>query len=277
MTHPKTSTDGGSRSLRAHGVSVTYVSASGGRLLAIDGIDLTVAPGEFVAIIGPSGCGKSTLLHCMGGLIRPTLGRILLSDEEISEPAPDRVAFVFQDYTLFPWRSVVENCAIGLRFARVPKNERRDRALEQLELVGLRDFASSYPSELSGGMQQRVAVARALTMDPEALLMDEPFGALDEQSRRRLGVEMSRILTRAGKTVVLVTHSLDEAIFWADRLIVLSPRPGVIIEELAICERRPRDLRFMTSEHFDSVRGRLFELLRLDVSDPDTASEETGV
>jgi NitT/TauT family transport system ATP-binding protein len=243
------------------GVSVTYRTASGGAVEALAPVDLTIEPGEVVTLIGPSGCGKSTLLHSMGGMLRPTRGRITLGGTEMTGPAPTKAAFVFQDYSLFPWRSVTDNVAIGLRFAGVSRKLRRSRALEQLELVGLSEFAEAYPGELSGGMQQRVAIARALTMDPEALLMDEPFGALDEQSRRQLGVEVARILRDAGKTIVLVTHSLDEAIFWGDRVVVMSSRPGRVIEQIPIGEPHPRPFEFMTDPSFDRVRARLFELL----------------
>jgi NitT/TauT family transport system ATP-binding protein len=242
-------------------VSVTYRAASGREVEALAPVNLSIAPGEVVTLIGPSGCGKSTLLHTLGGLLRPTRGRIELAGAEMRHPVPAKAAFVFQDYSLFPWRSVLDNVAIGLRFAGLRKGERRSRALRQLELVGLAEFAHAYPSELSGGMQQRVAIARALAMDPEALLMDEPFGALDEQTRRRLGVDVAKLLREAGKTIVLVTHSLDEAIFWADRVLVMSARPGRIVEELVIDEPHPRALEFMTEPRFDRVRVRLFELL----------------
>lgn len=244
-------------------ICVVYARASGEEIRAIDRVSFSVLPGEFVAIIGPSGCGKSTLLHCMGGLLPPTGGFISHDDIEIVHPDPTSAAFVFQEYALLPWKSVADNAAIGLRFARVPKAKRRTAALKQLDFVGLKDFASSYPSELSGGMQQRVAVARALAMDPEILLLDEPFGSLDEQSRRDLGVEMSRILTEAGKTLVLVTHSLDEAIFWADRLIVMSERPGSILKEIRIDSPRPRDISFMTNQEFNNIRTSLLDALSL--------------
>lgn len=242
-------------------LTVTYVSGSGRELCAVDGVDLSLQKGEFVSVIGGSGCGKSTLLHSMGGMLRPSKGRVTLSGRELTSPQPDKAAFVFQDYSLMPWMSVVDNAAIGLRFAGVAKAERRRRALEYLELLRLSDFSSSYPSELSGGMQQRVAVARALAMDPEVLLMDEPFGALDEQSRRRIGVDMSQILTETGRTVVLVTHSLEEAIFWGDRVVVMAGRPGRIVEEIAVDVPRPRPVSFMTERHFEDIRTRLFDLL----------------
>lgn len=255
-------------SLQAHGISITYESSNGRKKTAISDIDLTIRSGEFVSIIGPSGCGKSTLLHCMGGMLAPTAGRVTVNDVEVKGPNPAQAAFVFQDYSLFPWKNVVDNVSIGLRFSGIDRHTRRNKAMEQLELVGLADVANVYPMELSGGMQQRVAVARALTMEPDILLMDEPFGALDEQSRRRLGIEVSQILTAAGKTVVMVTHSLDESIFWADRVLVMSKGPGRIIEDLAVKEVRPRSLEFMTTAEFDTQRVELFRLMEREYEVP---------
>ncbi|MFI6348626.1 ABC transporter ATP-binding protein [Streptomyces sp. NPDC050560] len=260
-------------SLRAEGISITYESADGRRKRAVSDVDITIATGEFVSVIGPSGCGKSTLLHCVGGMLAPTAGRVTLDGAEVREPDPARAAFVFQDYSLYPWKSVLDNAAIGLRFAGVDRRTRRERAMRQLELVGLAEVAHSYPSELSGGMQQRVAVARALTMEPDILLMDEPFGALDEQSRRRLGVEMSRILTAAGKTVVMVTHSLDEAVYWADRVLVLSRGPGRVIQDIRVEGPRPRTLDFMTTPAFDAQRVRLFTLLEHEYDEAERTAD----
>ncbi len=243
-------------------LSMEYPSPSGGDpFLAISGVDLTVQQGEFVTIIGPSGCGKSTLLHCMGGLQNSTAGVTTVDNEVVTKPDPYRGAFVFQDYSLFPWRSVLENAAMGLRFAGVSKAEATAVAQEQLEFVGLKGFEDKYPKHLSGGMQQRVAVARALAMKPRMLLMDEPFGALDEQTRRFLGRDLVRILTDAGQSVVMITHSLDEAIIWADRIVVMSARPGQIVEEIQVAAKRPRDDDFLTSQEFQDIRLRLFSLL----------------
>lgn len=253
-------------------LTLTYERAKGEPVQAIRDINLRIEPGEFVSLIGPSGCGKSTLLHCMGGMLSPTSGSTSVDGVEVTAPDPSRAAFVFQDYSLFPWRSVVDNAATGLRFAGVSKRERREAALKQLRLVGLDHVAESYPAELSGGMQQRVAVARALAMDPEIMLMDEPFGALDEQSRRRIGIETTRVLTEAGKTVVMVTHSLDEAIFWADRVLVMSKGPGRIIRELNVDAPRPRRLDFMTTSSFDALRAELFGLLEGAPEQSDTAA-----
>ncbi len=242
-------------------LTVRYESASGRTTLAVSDVSLSVDQGEFVAIIGPSGCGKSTLLHCLGGLIAPTDGTVQFDGAAITRPMPRQAAFVFQDYGLLPWKSVAENVALGLRFAGVPKATRRQQALRCLELVGLGAYLDAFPGELSGGMQQRVAVARALCMEPSVLLLDEPFGAVDEQSRRFLGVEMSKLLTTTAKSVVLVTHSLEEAIYWGDRVIVMSSHPGQIIEEIPVQEPRPRGLEFMTQDSFQQLRAHLFSLL----------------
>lgn len=252
--------------LVADDVGLSYLSRTDVSVPAIVEINLTIGTGEFVVIIGPSGCGKSTLLQCMGGLLRPTTGQVYLRGAPVLNPMPGEASFVFQDYSLFPWRTAVDNAAIGLKFAGMPKKRRRQKALESLELLGIGHSAESYPSELSGGMQQRVAIARALVMEPTILLMDEPFGALDEQSRRTIGLEMSAALTGTGKTIVMVTHSLDEAIFWADRIIVMTPGPGRVAEEIRIPEKRPRTAGFLTSSCFERVRGQLLQLLGLQDS-----------
>ena len=226
--------------ITATDLGVVYRSQRRGDTVALQHVDLRVAEGEFVTLIGPSGCGKSTLLHALGGLLAPTSGQVAVDDKPVTAPDPWRAAFIFQDYSLLPWKTILDNAAIGLRFAGRSRAERQAKAMEMLELVGLANFAKAYPHELSGGMQQRVAVARAMAMEPELLLMDEPFGALDEQTRQKLGDQMSRILTQNGKGVVMVTHSLDEAIFWADRIVVMSPRPGRIIREIGRASCRER-------------------------------------
>lgn len=248
-------------SLEAKDLGVTYRSVSGDSVVALEDLAITIDDGEFVSIIGPSGCGKSTLLHCLGGLLIPTKGEVLVNGTPLLGPDPHLAAFVFQDYTLLPWKTATENAAIGLKFAGEAKSRRRQKARELLELVGLSPFADSYPSELSGGMQQRVAIARAMAMDPSIMLLDEPFGALDEQTRRHLGFQMTDILSEAERSVVMVTHSLDEAILWADRVIVMSARPGRIIREIVVTEPRPRTLGYVTSEEFAGIRSELFGLL----------------
>jgi NitT/TauT family transport system ATP-binding protein len=247
--------------LTLQGVDVSYTTAAGTTIDAVRAVNVSIDQGEFVTLLGPSGCGKSTLLHCMGGLMKPSAGEIAIDCAVVRAPDPHRAAFVFQDYALLPWRTVVDNAAIGLRFARTSRRERRERAMKYLDMVGLAEYAEAYPDELSGGMQQRVAVARALTMEPEVLLLDEPFGAVDEQSRRRLGAEMTALLTAAGQTTIMVTHSLDEAIFWADRVLVISARPGTIVEDVHVNAPRPRDLSFMVSPEFETLRTKLFAML----------------
>ena len=269
-------------SLSASGVSVTYTSSSGTPVPALADVDLHIEEGEFVTIIGPSGCGKSTLLQCFGGLLSPTAGEITVDGKVLAAPDPQRAAFVFQDYTLLPWKNILDNTGIGLRWAGQSKDAARRKSQEMLELVGLHDFTKSYPRELSGGMQQRVAVARAMSMDPRILLMDEPFGALDEQTRQRLGSEMSTLLTGTGRTVVMVTHSLDEAVFWADRIVVLSTRPGRIAKEIEVAAPRPRPLSFIGTPEFARIRSELFQLLavpaesRLDGGAGATAELDTA-
>lgn len=260
------------------GVSVTFGTDADSMVEALKDINLSLHEGEFIALLGPSGCGKSTLLTSMGGLSAPTAGTISVNGHVVERPDPRRSAFVFQDYSLLPWKNVVDNVGIGLQFAGVSKAERRTRSQELLGMMGLAQWSDSYPAQLSGGMQQRVAVARALAMSPSILLMDEPFGALDEQTRRTLGESISSVLTENKQTVVLVTHSLDEAIYWADRVIVMSARPGRIIAEVVVDQPRPRPIDFIAQEDFGKLRAQLFQLLNQamhegqDSSVPETES-----
>jgi NitT/TauT family transport system ATP-binding protein len=197
------------------------------QLLAIHDVDLQIADGEFLVIVGPSGCGKSTLLDMLAGLTPATTGRILIDGTPITGPGLDR-GVVFQQYALLPWRTTRENVEFGLEAARVGRRERRERAREYLDLVGLNGFEESYPHQLSGGMKQRVAIARSLATDPELLIMDEPFGALDALTRDSLQTQLARIWERTGKTIVFVTHSIDEAVYLGQRVAVMSARPGRI-------------------------------------------------
>ena len=247
--------------VEARSVRKVYESADGREVEALASIDLNVAAGEFVSIIGPSGCGKSTLLHIIGGMKDASSGSVSVAGTPMKGPRPDDVAFVFQDYTLYPWKKVLANVEFGLKLRGVPREEREQVARQNLHLVGLSEFADAYPAELSGGMQQRVALARALSMKPKLLLMDEPFGALDEQTRTVLGEEISRILEDANQAILFVTHSLAEAVFLSDRVAVMSHRPGRIVEILDVDIPRPRDPSFMTSDSFVALRNRLFHLL----------------
>jgi NitT/TauT family transport system ATP-binding protein len=259
----------------ARDVSMTYTTVRGNQVVALDGVNLDINTGEFVSLIGPSGCGKSTLLYAMGGLRRQTSGEIQVGGEVVRGPNPKKIGFVFQDYTLFPWRTIISNIEVGLEFRGTSKKERRERAQEALSLVGLSAFAQSYPSELSGGMQQRVAIARALALEPEILLMDEPFGALDEQTRTELGMEIAAILERTGKTIIFVTHSLGEAVFLSDRVVVMSARPGRVKAVVTVDEARPRTPDFQTSEVFASARNELFEMLHEEIA-KSTAMQKAG-
>jgi len=246
-------------SIEIRNLSKSY-QANGTSLLALDNISLQVAKGEFLAILGPSGCGKSTLLHIVAGLVSAQ-GQLLLQGVPISGPGLDR-GIVFQDYALFPWRTVLENVAFGLEMKKVPRRERLARAREYLDLVGLSGFAERFPAQLSGGMKQRVAIARALAFDPEVLLMDEPFAARDAQTRESLRVELLSIWQKTGKTILFVTHSLDEAIFLAQRVIVITARPGRVREVVDIDlpqERIREDVR--SSPKFLALRRRLRTLL----------------
>jgi NitT/TauT family transport system ATP-binding protein len=202
---------------------------------ALDDINLDVEPGEFVSLIGPSGCGKSTLLRLIANLIEPTSGTLRVNGKPVAVARRDQdYGMAFQQAGLFEWRTVAKNIELPLELRKLPKNERRRRALELLDLVQLREFADHYPWELSGGMQQRVAIARALSCEPGLLLMDEPFGALDEMTREHMQIELLRICRTLGTTVVFVTHSIPEAVFLSERVVVMSPRPGRITSVIEV-------------------------------------------
>ncbi|MBQ0139882.1 MAG: ABC transporter ATP-binding protein [Kurthia sp.] len=228
---------------------------------AVSDVNLSVNEGEFVTIVGPSGCGKSTLLDMVGGLTTPTRGRILINGQEITGPGLDR-AIVFQQYALYPWRSALQNVAFGLEAKGVPKKERLEQAKYYMNLVGLEKFQDHYPHELSGGMKQRVAIARSLAYDPEVLLMDEPFAALDAQTRENLQEELLRIWEKTKKTIIFITHGIDEAVYLGQRIVVLTPNPGkvkTIIENPST--HRLQDLDFRSSETFSKVRHQVWSQL----------------
>lgn len=220
------------------GVSQAFAGARGGRL-ALDGVDLEVAAGEFVCVVGPSGCGKSTLLDMLAGHTRPARGEVTVAGAHVRGPGPDRV-MVFQEHALFPWLSVRDNVAFGLKHAGVPAPEREEIVARWLGKVGLTDAAHLHPHELSGGMRQRAALARAFAMRPQVLLMDEPFSALDAPSRDRLHVELQELWAETGITIVFVTHNVREAVALGDRVVVLSSGPGRIIGDVPITLHRPR-------------------------------------
>jgi ABC-type nitrate/sulfonate/bicarbonate transport system ATPase subunit len=230
-------------------------------VLALDGVDLDVADNEFVAIIGPSGCGKTTLLRMFAGLIQPDKGQVSLAGQPIEGPSPER-AMVFQSFALMPWSDVVTNVAFGLQLRGVRKRERRERARELIATVGLKGFESYLPGQLSGGMQQRVGLARALAVDPQVLLMDEPFGALDEQTRRLLWEQLLGLWEHERKTVLFVTHSMEEAVVLSDRIVLMSARPGRVAEIIDVDIPRPRPADMESSPRFTEIKLHLWEALR---------------
>jgi NitT/TauT family transport system ATP-binding protein len=239
-------------------VTRRYETVSG-PVLAVDGVSLTVRVEEFVTLLGPSGCGKSTVLGMMGGLVRPDGGRIFIDGEPLTGPSPRKVALVFQDAGLFPWRTALDNVGFGLELQGVSAARRRDIARGLLEPMGLRGFEAKYPRELSGGMRQRVAIARALALDTPILLMDEPFGALDEQTRLLMGEWLVGIRRSTRKTVVFVTHSLQEAIALSDRIVVMTARPGRVKDLVEVPLPYPRDLN---SPEVSELRAKLWEQVR---------------
>jgi NitT/TauT family transport system ATP-binding protein len=242
------------------GLSMQYKTASGDSVLALDDVSLSIRPREFVCVVGTSGCGKTTLLRIIAGLVRHTAGAVRLRGTAITGPSAD-VGIVFQGPVLLPWRTVLENVMIPAIVLGLDRGAHRSRALDLLALVGLAEFADRYPKELSGGMQQRVSIARALVHRPSLLLMDEPFGALDAMTRETMNLELQRIARDAETTVLFITHSIQEAVFLGDRVVVMTPRPGRIAETLEIGLPRPRDLDMMSGETFGShvraIRTRL--------------------
>ncbi len=244
------------------GVSKVF-DAEGGRVHALAGIDLEIGRNEFVSLIGPSGCGKSTLLRLVGDLLTPTSGVVEVNGKPAHQARLDRdYGMVFQQATLLDWRSVERNVALPLEIMDVPKGDRRRRATEKLDLVRLGDFAGHYPWQLSGGMQQRVAIARALVFEPELLLMDEPFGALDEMTRERMQMELMSIWNRTQTTVVFVTHSIPEAVFLSTRVVVMSPRPGRITQVVDIDLPQPREFGTREDPRFFELLTEVREALR---------------
>jgi NitT/TauT family transport system ATP-binding protein len=234
-----------------------FVTPDHGDVIALADINLTVQPGEFVCLLGPSGCGKSTLLNALAGFVQPTSGRILVGGAPVGPPGPDR-GMVFQEYALFPWMTVADNVGFGLTLRHLPKPEVQRQVAELLAMLGLSDFAGRFPKDLSGGMRQRVAIARVLALQSPILLMDEPFGALDALTRRTLQDELLQLWQRWQRTVVFVTHSIEEALYLADRIVVMSFRPGTIKRDLHVDLPRPRD---EASARFNALKRELGELV----------------
>lgn len=238
-------------------------NVNGKQMEALHDINLDIGENEFVCFIGPSGCGKTTLLRVIAGLEEPSRGEVRLEGLPIKGPGPER-GMVFQEYSLFPWRTVLDNVAFGLELKGISQSERYSKARLYLRMVDLERFEERYPHELSGGMKQRVAIARALVNEPKALLMDEPFGALDAQTRNIMQSELLRIWEEEKKTVVFVTHSVDEAIYLADRIVIMSARPGRIKDVIKIGLPRPRT---RTSQQVNLIRDRILSDLRSEILD----------
>lgn len=243
--------------IKVKNICKTFNSEKNIVLHALNNINLEIKKNEFICIVGASGCGKSTLLRIIAGLENATKGKIFYKNKELIE-ATSEIGMVFQDYSLLPWRTVLDNIALGLEFKGVNKKERLKVATEYLKLIGMEEFDKAYPYELSGGMQQRVAIARALANDPKVLLMDEPFGALDVYTRILLQKELLRIWEENKKSILFVTHSVDEAVFLADRVIIMSNKPGEIEEIVDISMERPRD---RGSIEYATMTGKILKIL----------------
>jgi NitT/TauT family transport system ATP-binding protein len=242
-------------------LSHVYAGADGG-VPALQSISLSVGVGRFVVIVGPSGCGKTSLLMMLAGLRAQSEGSVLCYGRPMPDPDPNRVGVVFQEASLFPWLTALDNIEFPLSLRGIPREDRRRRTQAMLTLVGLDGFGGRYPHELSGGMKQRVSIARGLVQDPPVLLMDEPFAALDEQTRMTMGHELLRIWSASRKTVVFVTHSLTEAVYLADEVLVMSARPGRIIDRIEITLPRPRTYEMMATDVFGRLRDRIWQQIR---------------
>jgi NitT/TauT family transport system ATP-binding protein len=245
------------------GVTKIFPAAAGGKEVhALGPIDIEIRKGEFFAVVGPSGCGKSTLLELIAGLTAPTEGKIEFEGRAIGQNVPDGVGVVFQEDACFSWLSVRENIEFGLRQKDLALEEKARRAAAVIEMMGLSEFARSYPAQLSGGMRQRVCIARTIVAEPRLILLDEPFGALDQQTRLLMGDEVLRLWRQTGATVFLITHALDEAAMLADRIVVMSARPGKVIDLVETGWPRERDSRIVERENFGALTSRLWKTLR---------------
>lgn len=247
--------------IQATEITLTFKPKNRDPVTALKGFSLKVTKGEFVSLVGPSGCGKSTFLNVLLGLLKPDTGEMQLNGRQITGPGQER-AMVFQEFGLLPWRTVLANVELGLELKGVQASLRRERAMELIKMAGLSGFESHYPHELSGGMKQRVGLARALATDPEVLLMDEPFAALDAQTRDLMQAELLQIWDRAKKTVIFVTHSIEEAAYLSDRVIVMSARPGRIKDVIKIDLPRPRDYEMRLTPEFNEIKSRIWSTLK---------------
>lgn len=259
-------------------ISLTYSAKSGTPVEALRSVSFRILPHQVTAVIGPSGCGKSSLLQIIRGLLPPTAGRVIFTDEKTGNAAASkpRMATVWQGFNLFPWRTVGENVGFGLELGGMSRSERAERTRRSLTLVDLAGFDSKYPRQLSGGMRQRVGLARALVMEPEVLLLDEPFGALDAQTRLVLQEQLARLVESSGTTAVLVTHSIEEAILLADSVLVMTARPGRIAAEIPVDLPRPRSLATTHAAGYSQLFDRIYSLLRDEVVRAMTSEMESA-
>jgi len=245
--------------IKIHNIKKTF--EGGNKVVALENLNININENEFAVILGPSGCGKSTLLYLLAGFEKPTSGKIYLDGKLIKKPSPNR-GFVFQDFALYPWKTVLKNIAFGLELKGISKKDSANKSMDYIKMVGLEGFEHAYPHTLSGGMKQRVGIARALVYDPEVLLMDEPFGALDAQTRKQMQIELEKIWEKTKKTVVFVTHSVIEAAYLADKVFVMTARPGKVKGIVGVNLPRPRDY---TDDNFLKVRGKILNLLESEV------------
>ena len=247
-------------------VSMTFTSRDAAQSVqALDDVSLTIRKGEFVCLLGPSGCGKSTLLSIIGGMLAPSAGAVALAGAPVDGPRPHDIAYVFQESTLLPWYTVIENFRLALKFQGIDDASWRERAMQALSAVGMEQFAGHYPKQLSVGMKQRINLARGMCLRTDILLLDEPFAALDEQTRMVLGEDLSILLARTGKTIVFVTHSLAEAVFLADRIVIMTARPGKVKASINVPQPHPRSPDFMLTSEFGAIRNELYALLRDEI------------
>ncbi len=256
--------------LSIENLSVTYASARG-KLTAVRDLSLSVADGEFVAVLGPSGCGKSTLLNIASGLLAPSRGQVAIQGKPVAGPRRD-VGIVFQQPTLLPWKTVLENVLVPVQAMGLPVGEHMDRARNLIRMVRLEGFENHYPNELSGGMQQRVGIARGFMHDPQLLLMDEPFAALDAMTREHMTDELQAMWMQSGKSVLFITHSIPEAVYLADRVVVLSERPGTVVDVIDVPIPRPRTLETLGSPEFNTICNRLRMFFRAQAGEQEKKS-----
>jgi NitT/TauT family transport system ATP-binding protein len=255
--------------VEACGITKTYGHGRTATSVLRD-ISFRIDEGQFISLVGPSGCGKSTLLQILGGLLSSTTGDVLIDGARLTSPLPGKIAIVFQDPTLLPWKTALENVLFPLEAQRVDPAERRQRAEEMLELVGLADFRNRFPHQLSGGMKQRVSIARGLAQNPRIILMDEPFGALDEQTRMKMGHELLRIWDRTRKTILFITHSLIEALYLSDVVLVMGRHPRGIVDRLTVDFARPRTYDMIGSPEFGAARNRIWH----SIAEEDEGNDE---